>query len=80
MQRHFSSRGEALSEVTAARVLARRTPSQKAVAKGARRSAAEQWFVRVAERTHRPEKKQVDRNEHHNVSVRPVPQGDLPCD
>lgn len=56
MQRHFSNRGEALSEITAARVLARRRKRAKSVPtkQDVRRNMPAEWFVRPAEATHRP--------------------------
>jgi hypothetical protein len=64
MQRHFSNRGEALSEVTAARVLTgRKRSAQSAFAAPAgRRAKPGQWFSQPAETTPRPKKKQPSRN------------------
>ena len=47
MQRHFSNRGEALAEVTAARMLARRIrPAEPASAtQRGRQAKAAQWFT-----------------------------------
>lgn len=49
MQRHFSNRGEALAEVTAARMLARRIrPAEPASAtQRGRQAKAAQWFTQV---------------------------------
>ena len=45
MQRHFSNRGEALSEVIAARTLARHNPAQSAsTVQAGRASKTERWF------------------------------------
>ena len=65
MQRHFSNRGEALAEVTAARMLARRKRSAQspAPAQGARQIKAEQWFTKPAQLTQRPKKTQPKRDE-----------------
>jgi hypothetical protein len=60
MQRHFSSRGEALPEVTAARMLAggsKRSAKPGLGTQAGRRVASEQWFSRPAERTPRPKRK-----------------------
>ncbi len=56
MQRHFSNRGEALSEVTAARVLARRRQTAKSsfTKQDVRRNTPAEWFARPEETTHRP--------------------------
>jgi hypothetical protein len=63
MQRHFSNRGEALPEVTAARTLVGRKRSGKSEpAPQAGRRATEQWFSRPAETTSRPKKKQPKRD------------------
>ena len=45
MQRHFSNRGEALSEVTAARMLARHNPARSAsTVQAGRARKTERWF------------------------------------
>jgi len=64
MQRHFSNRGEALAEVTAARVLARRTQLAKStcITKSGRQGTTEQWFARPVETNHRPERKRPNRS------------------
>ena len=48
MQRHFSNRGEALAEVTAARMLARRKqPAESAFPlQGRRQAEPAQWFMK----------------------------------
>ena len=58
MQRHFSNRGEALAEVTAARALAHRTlPARSTwITKSGRRGTTEQWFTRLMGTTQRPER------------------------
>lgn len=59
MQRHFSNRGEALPEVTAARILAgRKERTESAYVTQAGRHALEQWFAQPMETTHRPKRKQ----------------------
>jgi hypothetical protein len=65
MQRHFSTRGEALAEVTAARMLARRKRSAQsafAVSQAGRRGTPEQWFSQPEEITPRPKGKQPKPN------------------
>jgi len=59
MQRQFSSRGEALSEVTAARMLARRKAQLNSAfaARVSGRSAPEQWFSPPVETIRQPKKK-----------------------
>jgi len=48
MQRHFSNRGEALSEVTAARMLARRKPAEsRSAAPNSRQFGSGQWFTKT---------------------------------
>ncbi len=48
MQRHFSNRGEALSEAAAAKASARRKPGVKSMAsRSARRDAFVQWRWQV---------------------------------
>ena len=58
MQRHFSNRGEALAEVTAARVLARRKqPGNSALVTSAgRRVTTKQWFSQPVEAIRQPKK------------------------
>lgn len=65
MQRHFSNRGEALAESTAARMLAGRRQSAKSapIAQGDQRVRTERWFSQPVEATHRPKGKQPKRNE-----------------
>ena len=65
MQRHFSSRGEALPEVTAARMLVggKRSAKSGLVTPAGRRVPSEQWFPRPAETTHGPKRKQSKRKE-----------------
>jgi hypothetical protein len=59
MKRHFSNRGEAISEVTAARVLASRKTSVKAsfMPQGERRTNLPSWFLQGAEVGNHPRKK-----------------------
>jgi len=60
MQRQFSNRGEALAEVTAARMLARRQQSAKSAfaAQGGRPARADQWFLKPSVMTQRSKTKQ----------------------
>ena len=46
MQRHFSNRGEALAELTAAKMLAHRKPTTESTStfQAARQVKSEQWF------------------------------------
>ena len=71
MQRHFSNRGEALAEVTAARVLARRkAPVNSAfTARTGGRFPSEQWFMKPAVTTQRPKTKQQPK---HDENVTPL--------
>jgi len=64
MERHFSNRGEALAEVTAARTLVGRKHLAKPVsnAQAARRTRP-QWFSQPAEVTRLPKKKRVKQND-----------------
>ena len=59
MQRQFSSRGEALSEVTAARMLARRKAQVNSAftARVSGRSTPEQWFPHPMEAVRQSKKK-----------------------
>ena len=65
MQRHFSNRGEALAEVTAARMLARRKARVNSAftARAGGRFASEQWFSHAAEAIRQPKKGTPKRNE-----------------
>jgi hypothetical protein len=65
MQRHFSNRGEALPEVTAARMLAggKRSAKSGLGTQAGRRATSEQWFSRPPETTPRPTKKRSKKNE-----------------
>jgi hypothetical protein len=68
MKRQFSNRGEALSEVTAARVLAsRRTAIRTSfMTQAERRTNPPFWSLqRVAE--NRPKKKQAKGNDHDTI-------------
>ena len=64
MHRHFSSRGEALAEVTAARVLARRKAPAKATftIRAGRQLIPERWFSEPVKTTPRPKRKQPKQN------------------
>jgi len=65
MQRHFSNRGEALAEVTAARMLRgkKRLAKSAVVAQPGRRANLGQWFSQPLKTTSRPKRKQPDRSE-----------------
>jgi hypothetical protein len=66
MQRHFSNRGEALAEVTAARVLARRkAPANSAFTAraAAGRFPSGQWFMKPTVTTQRPKTKQQPKHD-----------------
>jgi hypothetical protein len=71
MQRHFSNRGEALAEVTAARVLARRKApvNSSFTARTGGRFPFEQWFMKPAVTTQRPKTKQRPK---HDEDVTPL--------
>lgn len=71
MQRHFSSRGEALAEVTAARVLARRKqPGQSPLdTQAGRRATTNQWFSQPVEASRRPKKRKPQRSEDVTTSL-----------
>ncbi len=64
MNRHFSNRGEPISEVTAARVLASRKASVKAsfMTQVERRTNSPFWFLQRVEVGNRPRKKHPKRN------------------
>ena len=65
MKRHFSNRGEALSEVTAARVLVNRKASAKASfrAQTDRRIESPFWSLQRVEVRNPPKKRRPGRNE-----------------
>jgi hypothetical protein len=65
MKRHFSNRGEAISEVTAARVLATRKTAVKAsfMIQAERRTNPPFWSLQKVEVRSRPRKKQPKRND-----------------
>jgi hypothetical protein len=71
MQRHFSHRGEALAEVTAARMLARRNVAQSgsAAAGAGQRLRPGQWFSQPVGTTSQRTKKQRDRNGEVTTSL-----------
>jgi hypothetical protein len=65
MQRQFSSRGEALAEVTAARMLAggKRSILAKSVARFGRLARPEKWFTKPAETSQKAKKEQPKRHD-----------------
>jgi len=65
MQRHFSSRGEALAEVTAARVLARRKAhvTSPFPDRAGGRFTSGQWFSHSMESIRQPKKREPKRKE-----------------
>lgn len=69
MKRHFSNRGEALSEVTAARVLAsRRTAIRTSfMTQAERRTNLSFWSLQRVEVRNRPRKKQPKGNDHDTI-------------
>jgi hypothetical protein len=69
MKRHFSNRGEAISEVTAARVLARRKASVNSsfMPQAARRTNLPFRSSQGMEVGNRPRKKQTRRNEDDRI-------------
>lgn len=64
MQRHFSNRGEALAEVTAARMLASRGRSKqsRSIAQLGRQAKPQEWFTKRLETTLKPKRKQPTRD------------------
>lgn len=64
MKRHFSNRGEALSEVTATRNLTDRKTSIKAAFRSQidRRARSQPWFPQPLEIANRPKRKPSTRN------------------
>jgi uncharacterized protein (TIGR02246 family) len=76
MQRHFSNRGEALPELTAARMMASRSRPQKptSAAESNRRARTRQWFSPPAATTPQPKKKQPNQIEKvATVALSPFP-------
>ena len=71
MQRHFSNRGEALAEVTAARMLAkRRTGKQGFITQPDRGLTRQKWFSERLEKLRTPQKPDADsRSEETAVQV-----------
>ena len=69
MKRHFSNRGEAISEVTAARVLASRKASIKAsfMPQGERRTNLPFWSLQGVDVGNHPGKKLTRRNEDDTI-------------
>jgi len=61
MQIHFSNLGEALAEVTAARMLVGGKQAAKwgLVTQAGRRATSEQWFSQPVKPIHRPKRKQA---------------------
>jgi hypothetical protein len=72
VQRQFSNRGEALAEVTAARMLARCKAQVNSAftARASGRSAPEQWFSHPVE-TVRQSKKKASEAEKSQISAQP---------
>jgi len=64
MQRHFSNRGEALAELTAARMLAGRKRPRKSEfgTQAVRQATTKQWFSQSLATTPRPKRKQANLN------------------
>jgi hypothetical protein len=77
MQRHFSNRGEALAEVTAARVLAsRKGPGKSALVPSAsRRMTSKQWFAKSMEEIRQPRKTRPRRNGEGATVLSTYPDG-----
>jgi len=71
MKRHFSNRGEALPEVTAARVLANRKASVRTsfVTQADRRIGSPFWFSRRVEVTNPPRRRQPRPKEDATISL-----------
>jgi len=71
MKRHFSNRGEALAEVTAARVLAHRKGSVKTsfVTQAGPRSSVPFWSSQRKEVTHHPQRRQPRRKDDVTISL-----------
>ena len=69
MKRHFSNRGEALSEVTAARALATRRIAVKTsfMTQEERRTNRPFWSLERVAAKNRPGKKQPKGNDHHTI-------------
>jgi hypothetical protein len=69
MKRHFSNRGEALSEVTAARVLASRKTAVRAsfMTQAERRTNPLFWSLQRVEVGNRPRKSQLKGNNHGTI-------------
>lgn len=69
MKRHFSNRGEATSEVTAACVLASRKGSVKAsfMPRGERRTNLPFWTLQRVKVGNHPRKKQTRRDEDDTI-------------
>jgi len=69
MKRHFSNRGEAISEVTAARVLASRRTAVRTsfMTQAERRTTPLFWSLQRVETRNRPSKKQPKRNDDHTI-------------
>lgn len=69
MKRHFSNRGEAISEVTAVRVLAsRRTATRTSfITQSERRTNSPFWWLQRVAAKNRPRKKQPKSNDHGTI-------------
>lgn len=65
MQRHFSNRGDALPEVTAARMLAGRGrfAHSARTGQGGRQAKSEQWFTKATATTKQPKARQLKHDE-----------------
>ncbi len=70
MQRHFSNRGEALAELNAAKMLARRKPTTQSMStfQSARQVKSEQWFKTRGESSQR--RKSVKPPKHDEQGTR----------
>lgn len=71
MKRHFSNRGEALSEVTAVRVLASRKASIKTsfMTRADRETGSPFWSSGRVEATNSPKKRRLRRKEDVTISL-----------
>jgi len=69
MKRHFSNRGEAISEVTAARVLASRKTAIRAsfMTQAERRTNPPFWSLQQVEVRNRPRRKQAKRKDDDTI-------------
>ena len=69
MKRHFSNRGEAISEVAAARFLAKRKVSLRAsfMTQAERRINSQFWPLQLKKAPHRSSKKQVTQEKDETI-------------